>query len=869
MLGITVKAIIMKKLSILLTAATLLCSCGSSLIKDKTTAEKIARRVEQRKAWIPAIPASATSDEAQALEFLYAYMPVGDAADFPAELFMSNVRSSLAAQKEMNWGVPEMLFLHFVLPVRINNENLDTSRVDFYAELRDIVRGMPMKEAILAVNHWCHQKVVYTPSDARTSAPSATVRNAAGRCGEESTFTVAALRAVGIPARQVYTPRWAHSDDNHAWVEAWADGEWYYLGACEPEPILNTGWFDAPAARGLLMHTKVFGDYSAEEDVINRTESYTEINVTANYADVAPVEVQVLTADGSAVAGANVDFGIYNYAEFYPAARLTADSAGRATLSAGLGSMVVWANDGVNYGYAQANFGQDKSVKVVLNNPSGAEGFDIVPPVSRAVVRDITPEQRASNNSLLAREDSIRNAYTATFANEKQAAAIAVEIGADVDLTVKYLTAARGNHHQIEKFLRETPREQLSMAFDLLGAVSAKDIRDTPATVLRDHLSGAYTYRGEPYFVEYILNPRVGDELLTPYRTRLSEVGGCATVDELIATTANIESMPELNPAGLWITPLGVHSSRRGDSRAIDAYTIALLRSKGIAARHEPITENLQYYDKTESRWVNIRTAAKGADKGSLKLVYGGKDDPKYYTHFTLARLTDGVFNTIEINPAVGADMGAGLAYSNLFGRPLPLEAGTYRLTSGTRLADGTVLSEVEIFTVDAGRETTVELVMRQDETKVKVIGEMNPESLFVRQGEQAPGSILSTTGRGYFILALVGAKQEPTNHAMRDLAGMREYLEKWGRSVVLVFRDKEQLAKFDSAEFGTLPSNVVVGSDSDGATTAMLAGGMKIANTDNLPVFIIADTFGRVVFFSQGYQIGLGEQLRKVIDNL
>lgn len=71
------------------------------------------------------------------------------------------------------------------------------------------------------------------------------VKTAYGRCGEESTFTVAALRSVGIPARQVYTPRWAHTDDNHAWVER-ADGEWYFFGACEPEPVLNLGWFNAP-----------------------------------------------------------------------------------------------------------------------------------------------------------------------------------------------------------------------------------------------------------------------------------------------------------------------------------------------------------------------------------------------------------------------------------------------------------------------------------------------------------------------------------------------------------------------------------------------------------------------------------------------
>ena len=89
-----------------------------------------------------------------------------------------------------------------------------------------------MEDAILEVNHWCHEKATYQPSDARTHSPLATVYTAIGRCGEESTFLVAALRAVGIPARQIYTPRWAHTDDNHAWVEAWANGKWYFLGAC-------------------------------------------------------------------------------------------------------------------------------------------------------------------------------------------------------------------------------------------------------------------------------------------------------------------------------------------------------------------------------------------------------------------------------------------------------------------------------------------------------------------------------------------------------------------------------------------------------------------------------------------------------------
>ena len=42
------------------------------------------------------------------------------------------------ARVEMPWGdsIPEDIFRHFVLPVRVNNENLDESRMVFYEELK-------------------------------------------------------------------------------------------------------------------------------------------------------------------------------------------------------------------------------------------------------------------------------------------------------------------------------------------------------------------------------------------------------------------------------------------------------------------------------------------------------------------------------------------------------------------------------------------------------------------------------------------------------------------------------------------------------------------------------------------------------------
>ena len=71
------------------------------------------------------------------LEFLYAYMPLPDMADYSGEFYKENVDLALRARKEMPWGesVPEREFRHFVLPVRVNNENLDMSRRDFYESL--------------------------------------------------------------------------------------------------------------------------------------------------------------------------------------------------------------------------------------------------------------------------------------------------------------------------------------------------------------------------------------------------------------------------------------------------------------------------------------------------------------------------------------------------------------------------------------------------------------------------------------------------------------------------------------------------------------------------------------------------------------
>ncbi len=821
-----------------------------------------------------------TADEQEALKFLYAYMPLADVTDYPTSFFADNVRMSFKARKEMPWGknVPELLFRHFVVPIRVNNEALDNARSVFYNELKDRIKGMSMMDAIIEVNHWCHEKVTYQPSDARTSAPLATLKTATGRCGEESTFAVAALRAVGIPARQVYTPRWAHTDDNHAWVEAWADGKWYFLGACEPEPVLNLGWFNAPASRAMLMHTRAFGDYNGPEEVMLRTSNFTEINLTSNYAPVAPIDFYVKDSEGKPVENARVEFKIYNYAEFFTAVTKYTDANGHTSLSAGIGDLVVWASKDGKYTYQKVSFGKDK--ETILTLPEGAPTssvgaletsappkctyLDIVPPKEDPQLPYVSDEMHKENQRRFALEDSIRKAYTATFPTMEEAKRIN-ERGAE------YIFKSRGNKQTIVDFIkRHSDNEDRVMG--ILATLSDKDLRDITTEILEDSYNATTDQ----------LSPRVEDELITiPFKQYFEKAFSKKAADAFRTDPMklvewikkNIRLNPDKKALRIAQTPVGVMKSKITDERSRDIFFVDVARSLGIEAQKDAVTGKIQY--KKNGEWQDVKfdnTAEKtstAAALGTIVLAYEPTkllDNPKYYSHFTISRIENGTAQLLNFDEGQ-ADMGNGTTWSNTFKNGYKLDAGTYMLTTGTRLANGSVLASNRIFEIVKGQTTTLPLEIRQNTNEVTVIGSFNSESLVTKDGKEI--SLLSQTGRGYYVVGILGVGQEPTNHALHDIEKMKEAFEAWGRPVVLLFESEADAAKFNHDEFPGLPSTVQFALDKDGSIRKQIAREMKLMNEKQMPMFIIADTFNRVVFVSQGYTIGLGEQMQGVFKKL
>ena len=118
-----------------------------------------------------------------------------------------------------------------------------------------------------------------------------------------------------------------------------------------------------------------------------------------------------------------------------------------------------------------------------------------------------------------------------------------------------------------------------------------------------------------------------------------------------------------------------------------------------------------------------------------------------------------------------------------------------------------------------------------------------------------------------YFILGLLDQGSEPTTHAMQDIAAFRKYFEESNLPMIFVFSSKEDYDKFQLKSFNELPEGIVYAID-EGEIHDEIVDGLHL-NTDNRPIFLIANANSEVVFVKQGYTIGLGELLLKVMAKL
>lgn len=656
-----------------------------------------------------------SEEETLLMKFFYGTMPLRDAGEYPLETFLGYVRHALWLRDNVDWckKLPEDLFVHDVLYYRINSEDISDCRRFFYDQLKDRIAGLDEYQAAVEINYWCAEHATYEMADDRTAGPMTMYRSGKGRCGEESTFTVTALRSVGLAARQVYTPRWAHCDDNHAWVEVWVNGEWHFLGACEPEEKLDRGWFTGPAGQALLIHSRTFGDYAAgeREEVIGRDGAVVCHNVTASYTKTRKLRIQVRKQDNTPAAHTQVSVEILNMAEYFPAAVLETDEQGETSIRLGMGDIRLQARSEGKFVERYCNLAEDGvgaadadcAVTLVLED-SEAEMRNALSGVSACswhFAKLCAPKEVVVRESVLSEEEASRGAQRLADAaklreerfDQLTRRAIAVHPEEEERMRV-----AGENAEELAAFLEKDDNPDRKK---LLDSLTKKDDKDLRAEVLEDHLSAKRGSWSEDIHVQDLLCPRIWLEEIGAYRSYICSVltaqeqEAFASNPELIwnYVNQNITYIPEEEYDTLCASPIGCLKLKMGSAVSRTILFIAICRSLNIPARLDKSLMLPEYWTDGAFR---VPVSRAQASKGTLLLRNIPGKEWIYAQHWTLGRLKKDHFVTMNH---------AGLVFEKET-LELLLPVGIYRLIAVKRLLNGDQEAAELLFEIEKEKQT-------------------------------------------------------------------------------------------------------------------------------------------------------------------
>lgn len=802
-----------------------------------------------------------TPEETVLCQLAYGTLPASDTASVPLDVMLGYVRHALMLRQESPFcrDLPEDLFLHFVFYPRVNSENVEDCRRFFYDRIMPRLAGMDAAEAILEVNRWCGEQVTYQSSNDRTEGPLTAYFSGIGRCGEESTFAVTALRSVGIPARQIYVPYWAHCDDNHAWVEVYANGRWNFFGACEPEPILNRGWFADASSRAPLACYRRFFDFTGEsmgaEQRVDQQGSCLLYNVIDHYAPASDLTIRVLDGAGVPVPDVRVELSVVNMAAFSGIASLMTDDTGSCMVHMGHVSVHVEAWTADQFACADLTVAEDAEITLTLDvlNPSvPVMEFDCTAPAATPVNRTVlTPEQQSENNAVLARCTAIRTERIGSYYLPEYD-----ELDADWQ---QILHLAAGNAAELYRLWRFASEEERPLYKAMLHSMEAKDYRDTSAELLRTHLAQTMPFRDKPHFVEEILCPRLHLEMLECWR---GPITAAFTKEQKTAFARDPEKLMQYirdnYPDGdlryystLSIQPTAVLKLGHADERGRRLLFVAVLRTLGVPARINTADGGAEYF--RDGAYHSV-TAGASTASALLRLIPQTGKRFVYASNYSLSRLEGRGYLPLDyLNTADPFTM--------------KLTPGDYRLLTTNRLPNGSQQCILTHFSIHENETLELPLELREPAPEEMLSsGMVEHFQVSTAEGEAVPSEVLLT---GKTILVYLDVSKEPTEHILNEvIAAADELRERMGKNLRLCYVLRSPAECGDPTlqkALAAVPETEIF-YDSFTSDTTMLARKLFL-EPGVWPLLLLTDGTHRGYYGTCGYQVGTVELTLKLAD--
>ena len=818
------------------------------------------------------------------MEYLYSTMSLSDISNYDFEIFYNYVKHAIFLRENTPWGakIPEDIFLNYVLYYRINNEDIEDCRKIFYDMIYHRLEYKSMYEAVLEVNYWCAENVTYKSTDERTASPLTVLKCLYGRCGEESTFTVTTLRSVGIPARQIYTPRWAHCDDNHAWVEVWCDGEWHYLGACEPEPVLDKGWFTSAASRAIVIHSKVFSDNFKNEDVISKNKVVTTINNISKYSDSKALYVKVINSKNMPIEGATVKFEILNYSELIPVATICTDKKGLAHINIGLGTIVINVVKGDRFIYKIVN--TKVSSEIIFNIDDAVyyeeemygQEIDIVLPVDKRTFHyNITEEEKISRKK--------RFEYCKKVREEKNNKII--ESIDKIKYSGKYgyvirniLLSAVGNYTEILQFLNcNYNDEDLKKRINLLMCLSKKDYADSNCSILNSHINSIDGFEEnypEVIYFKYVLCPRIYLEKITDFRQPILNYFVSKIKDSFIKDPTkvwdyikeNITELPEYEYEELYATPTEVLKLGMGSLISKKILFVAICRSIGIPARINNINLSIEYYKCNESQVDFIQVEGKYNPVKSQVIINNINEiELKYSENWTIALLENGVYKTLILSEDILPGNKANIS----------VDSGHYRILTSIRIPNGSIFVNKHTFEVKYKETKSVNIRLRDAKLSDMLENyELQDFNLRDNNSNIVHASNLIKDEKSIFIWIEEG--KEPTEHILNEMIERQEEFNNIKGQIIFVLRDSSAKQNKTLQRVYELIPIIKTYFDDFSETVNVLARRMYL-DPDKLPLVLVSNncitnqdiniSYINGIYACSGYNVGIGDLMIKIMN--
>lgn len=273
-------------------------------------------------------------DQRAACAGLIAGMPHLDRLEMTSGTLVEHVAYAYRTLSEMPYAVPQEMFEPYILTYRIEEEPVDPWRGELFGRLKPLAdEAGTVRGTARAVNEMIAGAVTERDREffGPRQSPLMTLRSGRGTEADVSILACAALKALGIPSRQVSVAALGAEEGGASWIEFYEDGEWLPLYPLEPD---------------------AFGDHSHLEKerwdnvtVVATRTAFERLLVTESYTDTGTIDL-TFVAGGTAASGyEHFSVSVINKGALVPldALEAVADEDGRFTATVGGGRYVVQA----------------------------------------------------------------------------------------------------------------------------------------------------------------------------------------------------------------------------------------------------------------------------------------------------------------------------------------------------------------------------------------------------------------------------------------------------------------------------------------------------------------------------------------------